>query len=227
MDLKALCDTLGVEVDHELLQQALTHRSYAYEHGGIPNSERLEFLGDSVLGFVITEHIYRILPDLDEGELTKVKNSVVSEKALSVAAKQIGLGQQLLLGKGEEQTGGRSKPSLLCDAFESVLGAVYISAGLPAARGMIEKYIYPFLSDPDALRFQADPKTSIQELALARSLGAVRYEVTHSGPDHDRIFFATIFVGDVEHGTAEGKTKKSAETAAAELALLKLRESTK
>ncbi|MEY2915348.1 MAG: hypothetical protein RLZ69_273 [Actinomycetota bacterium] len=227
MDLKALCNTIGVEVEAELLQQALTHRSYAYEHGGIPNNERLEFLGDSVLGFVVTEHIYRILPDLAEGELTKVKNSVVSEKALSVAAKEIGLGQQLLLGKGEEQTGGRNKPSLLCDAFEAVLGAVFLSAGFEAAAGMVEKYIFPFLADPDALRFQADPKTSILELAQARSLGEVRYEITFEGPDHDRIFFATIFVGGQEQAKAEGKTKKAAETAAAEIALNLLRRTTK
>ncbi|MEY2954742.1 MAG: hypothetical protein RL530_343 [Actinomycetota bacterium] len=227
MDLKALCNTIGVEVEAELLQQALTHRSYAYEHGGIPNNERLEFLGDSVLGFVVTEHIYRILPDLAEGELTKVKNSVVSEKALSVAAKEIGLGQQLLLGKGEEQTGGRNKPSLLCDAFEAVLGAVFLSAGFEAAAGMVEKYIFPFLADPDALRFQADPKTSILELAQARSLGEVRYEITFEGPDHDRIFFATIFVGGQEQAKAEGKTKKAAETAAAEIALNLLRKTTK
>ncbi|MEY4067627.1 MAG: hypothetical protein RIQ44_839 [Actinomycetota bacterium] len=227
MDLKALCNTIGVEVEAELLQQALTHRSYAYEHGGIPNNERLEFLGDSVLGFVVTEHIYRILPDLAEGELTKVKNAVVSEKALSVAAKEIGLGQQLLLGKGEEQTGGRNKPSLLCDAFEAVLGAVFLSAGFEAAAGMVEKYIFPFLADPDALRFQADPKTSILELAQARSLGEVRYEITFEGPDHDRIFFATIFVGGQEQAKAEGKTKKAAETAAAEIALNLLRRTTK
>ena len=227
MDLKALCNTIGVEVEAELLQQALTHRSYAYEHGGIPNNERLEFLGDSVLGFVVTEHIYRILPDLAEGELTKVKNSVVSEKALSVAAKEIGLGQQLLLGKGEEQTGGRNKPSLLCDAFEAVLGAVFLSAGFEAAAGMVEKYIFPFLADPDALRFQADPKTSILELAQARSLGEVRYEITFEGPDHDRIFFATIFVGGQEQAKADGKTKKAAETAAAEIALNLLRRTTK
>jgi ribonuclease-3 len=120
MDLDALCNTLGVEIDRNLLQQALTHRSYAYEHGGIPNSERLELLGDSVLGFVVTEHIYQTLPTLDEGELTKVKNSVVSEKALAFAARQIGLGDHLLLGKGEINTGGRDKPSLLCDVFEAV-----------------------------------------------------------------------------------------------------------
>lgn len=227
MDLEALCNTIGVEVDRELLQQALTHRSYAYEHGGIPNNERLEFLGDSVLGFVVTEYIYRTLPDLAEGELTKVKNSVVSEKALSVAAKEIGLGQQLLLGKGEEQTGGRQKPSLLCDAFEAVLGAVFLSAGFDAAAGMVQKYIFPFLADPDALRFQADPKTSILELAQARSLGAVTYQIDFEGPDHERTFFATIFVGGTEQARAEGKTKKAAETAAAEIALNALRKSTK
>jgi ribonuclease-3 len=159
--------------------------------------------------------------------LTKVKNSVVSEKALSVAAKEIGLGQQLLLGKGEEQTGGRKKPSLLCDAFEAVLGAVFLSAGFEAAAGMVEKYIFPFLADPDALRFQADPKTSILELAQARSLGEVRYEITFEGPDHDRIFFATIFVGGQEQAKSEGKTKKAAETAAAEIALNLLRRTTK
>jgi len=222
-NLQQLIELLGVPVDVELLKQALTHRSYAYEHGGIPNSERLEFLGDSVLGFVVTEHIYKTLPDLSEGELTKVKNSVVSEKALSVAAKELGLGQQLLLGKGEEQTGGRTKPSLLCDAFEAVLGAVLLSVGFEAAHAMVARFVFPFLSDPDALRFHADPKTSIQELALARQLGTVRYEVTHEGPDHDRVFFATIFVGDSSQGQAPGKTKKAAETAAAELALTKLR----
>lgn len=226
-NLAALNEKLGVQVDATLLTQALTHRSYAYENGGIPNSERLEFLGDSVLGFVVTEHIYKLLPDLDEGELTKVKNSVVSEKALSVAAKKLGLGDYLRLGKGEERTGGRTKPSLLCDVFESVLGAVLLSAGFEAARQMVETHIFPLLSDPDALRFQSDPKTSILEMAQARSLGAVRYEVTHEGPDHDRRFFATIFVGDSHSFAAEGRTKKAAETAAAEIALSELRETSK
>jgi ribonuclease-3 len=180
-----------------------------------------------VLGFVVTEHIYKLLPDLDEGELTKVKNSVVSEKALSVAAKKLGLGDYLRLGKGEERTGGRTKPSLLCDVFESVLGAVLLSAGFEAARQMVETHIFPLLSDPDALRFQSDPKTSILEMAQARSLGAVRYEVTHEGPDHDRRFFATIFVGVSHSFAAEGRTKKAAETAAAEIALSELRETSK
>ena len=222
MNLEALCRTLGVEVNADLLQQALTHRSYAYEHGGRPNSERLEFLGDSVLGFVVTEHIYRTLPDLDEGELTKVKNSVVSEKALAIAARQIGLGQHLLLGKGEEATGGRDKPSLLCDVFESVLGAVFLTSGMAAARQMVETFIFPLLADPDALRQQSDPKTRIIEVAQAKKLGAVSYEITFEGPDHNRIFFAKLFIGGNLTCEASGKTKKAAEMAAAELALQNL-----
>jgi ribonuclease-3 len=219
MDLDALCNTLGVEIDRNLLQQALTHRSYAYEHGGIPNSERLELLGDSVLGFVVTEHIYQTLPTLDEGELTKVKNSVVSEKALAFAARQIGLGDHLLLGKGEINTGGRDKPSLLCDVFEAVLGAIYLTAGMPAAKTMVEKFIFPLLADPDALRQQSDPKTRIIEVAQAKKLGDVNYEITHEGPDHDRVFFAKLSIGGNLVCEATGKTKKAAEMEAAVIGL--------
>ena len=219
MDLNALCATLGVQVEPELLQQALTHRSYSYEHGGIPNNERLEFLGDSVLGFVVTEHLFLSLTELSEGELTKLKNSVVSEKALSVVAVQLSLGDYLRLGKGEEQTGGRKKPSLLADAFEAVLGAVLISVGFDAARAMVEKFIFPLLADPDALRQQSDPKTRLLEVALAKGLGVVSYQITHEGPDHDRVFFATLFIDEKEVAKAPGKTKKAAETEAATLAL--------
>jgi ribonuclease-3 len=219
MDLNALCATLGVQVEPELLQQALTHRSYSYEHGGIPNNERLEFLGDSVLGFVVTEHLYLSLTDLSEGELTKLKNSVVSEKALAIVAVQLGLGDYLRLGKGEEQTGGRKKPSLLADAFEAVLGAVLVSVGFDAARYMVERFIFPLLADPDALRQQSDPKTRLLEVALAKALGVVTYQITHEGPDHDRVFFATLFIDEKEVAKATGKTKKAAETEAATLAL--------
>jgi ribonuclease-3 len=219
MDLNALCATLGVQVEPELLQQALTHRSYSYEHGGIPNNERLEFLGDSVLGFVVTEHLFLSLTDLSEGELTKLKNSVVSEKALSVVAVQLSLGDYLRLGKGEEQTGGRKKPSLLADAFEAVLGAVLVSVGFDAARAMVEQFIFPLLADPDALRQQSDPKTRLLEVALAKGLGVVSYQITHQGPDHDRVFFATLFIDEKEVAKAPGKTKKAAETEAATLAL--------
>lgn len=219
MDLNALCNTLGVQVESELLKQALTHRSYAYEHGGIPNNERLEFLGDSVLGFVVTEHLYVSLTDLSEGELTKLKNSVVSEKALSVVAVKLGLGDYLLLGRGEEQTGGRKKPSLLADAFEAVLGAVLVSVGFEAARTMVERFIFPLLADPDSLRQQSDPKTRLLEVALAKGLGTVTYQIAHEGPDHDRVFFATLFIDEKQVAKAAGKTKKAAETEAATLAL--------
>ena len=184
-----------------------------------PNSERLELLGDSVLGFVVTEHIYQILRSLDEGELTKVKNSVVSEKALAFAARQIGLGDHLLLGKGEINTGGRDKPSLLCDVFEAVLGAIYLTAGMPSAKAMVEKFIFPLLADPDALRQQSDPKTRIIEVAQAKKLGDVSYEITHEGPDHDRVFFAKLAIGGNLVCEATGKTKKAAEMEAAVIGL--------
>ena len=219
MDLATLSNTLGVQVNAELLQQALVHRSYSYEHGGIPNNERLEFLGDSVLGFVVTEHLFKTQPDLSEGELTKLKNSVVSEKALAHVAREIGLGEYLLLGRGEEQTGGRNKASLLADAFEAILGATLESVGFDASRGLVEKFIFPLLADPDALRSQSDPKTRILEVALAAKLGAVKYEITFEGPDHERVFTATILIGGEPKAVASGKTKKAAETEAASLAL--------
>jgi len=222
MDLAALSNTLGVQVNAELLQQALVHRSYSYEHGGIPNNERLEFLGDSVLGFVVTEHLYKTQPDLSEGELTKLKNSVVSEKALAHVAREIGLGEYLLLGRGEEQTGGRGKASLLADAFEAILGATLESVDFEAARDLVEKFIFPLLADPDALRQQSDPKTRILEVALAGKLGDVKYEITHEGPDHARVFTATILIGGKSRAVATGKTKKAAETEAAAAVLAEL-----
>ena len=222
MDLAALSNTLGVQVNAELLQQALVHRSYSYEHGGIPNNERLEFLGDSVLGFVVTEHLYKTQPDLSEGELTKLKNSVVSEKALAHVAREIGLGEYLLLGRGEEQTGGRGKASLLADAFEAILGATLESVDFEAARDLVEKFIFPLLADPDALRQQSDPKTRILEVALAGKLGDVKYEITHEGPDHERVFTATILIGGKSRAVATGKTKKAAETESAAAVLAEL-----
>ena len=215
MNLNVLCERLGVEVEHRLLETALTHRSYSYEQGNVPNNERLEFLGDAVLGFVVTEHIYRLLPDLDEGELTKVKNAVVSVYALADVANQIGLGEFLKLGRGEELTGGRSKINLLADGFEAVLGAVLLSSGLPAATALIDKYIFPLLADTDSLRANSDPKTTLQELLQSSGKDLLHYAVTHEGPDHDRTFFAeAVFEGRVI-GAGSARSKKLAETAAA------------
>jgi len=219
MNLNRLSARLGVEIDQELLLTALTHRSFSYENGNPPNNERLEFLGDSVLGFVVTEHIYRLLPDLPEGEMTKVKNAVVSATALAEAANQIGLGDFLRLGKGEEQTGGRQKTNLLADAFEAVLGAALISSGVNAATELIQKYVFPMLENPDALRANSDPKTSLQELAQNRGKDLPRYETSFDGPDHDRTFYSKVLIGEKMMGSGIGRSKKSAETAAAIAAL--------
>ena len=219
MNLDVLCNRLGVEIEPQLLELALTHRSYSYEHGNQPNNERLEFLGDAVLGFVVTAHIFELLTDLPEGELTKVKNSVVSAKALAVAATELGLGEFLRLGKGEEQTGGRSKPNLLADSFEAVLGAAYVSKGLDAASAIIRRFVFPLLDNPDALRASADPKTTLQELAQAKGQ-TVTYEVTHEGPDHDRNFFASVFLNENLVAKGEGRSKKLAEAAAATEAIV-------
>ncbi len=214
MNLDVLSNRLGVQIEPQLLELALTHRSYAYEHGNQPNNERLEFLGDAVLGFVVTAHIFELLTELPEGELTKVKNSVVSARALSVAATELGLGEFLRLGKGEEQTGGREKPNLLADAFEAILGAAYVSQGLEAATAIIRRFVFPLLENPDALRASADPKTTLQEIAQAKGQ-SVSYEVTHEGPDHDRNFFAIVYVGEKQLAKGEGRSKKLAEAAAA------------
>jgi ribonuclease-3 len=167
VNVDVLSNRLGVDIEPQLLELALTHRSYAYENGNTPNNERLEFLGDSVLGFVVTAHIHDLLTDLPEGELTKVKNAVVSATALSQVATSIGLGEFLRLGKGEDQTGGREKPNLLADAFEAILGAAYVSQGLQAAEGIIRKLVFPLLEDTDSLRANSDPKTTLGEFAQA------------------------------------------------------------
>ena len=222
MNVDVLSNRLGVDIEPQLLELALTHRSYAYENGNIPNNERLEFLGDSVLGFVVTAHIHDLLTELPEGELTKVKNAVVSATALSQVATSIGLGEFLRLGKGEDQTGGREKPNLLADAFEAILGAAYVSKGLDAAEGIIRKLVFPLLEDTDSLRANSDPKTTLGERAQAESKPAPEYVTTHEGPDHDRTFFSTVSIDGKVLGSGKGRSKKLAETQAAIDALAKL-----
>ncbi len=209
---------LGVEISPELLQLALTHSSYAYEKGG-ENNERLEFLGDSILGYLVAVQVFKDHSLLNEGELTKLKNGVVSAQALATAANRIGLGEFLLLGKGEEQTGGRSKVNVLADAFEAILGAAYLSTGIDAAASIVEKHIFPLLSDPDALREASDPKTSLLEKLQKLKREPVRYEITGVGPEHEMIYTATCFSGSEELGVGSSTTKRSAETQAAIAAL--------
>jgi ribonuclease-3 len=219
MKLDSLSEKLGVEIDRELLKLALTHRSYSYERGNIPNNERLEFLGDSVLGFVVTSHIYETLTNLPEGEMTKVKNAVVSARALAVVAADIGLGEYLLLGKGELATDGRNKPNLLADAFEAILGAAYMSLGFEAARALVEKFVFPLLDNPDEIRANSDPKTTLQERIQALGRGTPTYKTRFEGPDHDRDYYSILLINGEEISHGEGRTKKSAETAAAVKAL--------
>jgi ribonuclease-3 len=214
MELDKLQLRLGVEIDPKLLKLALTHSSYAYENGG-ENNERLEFLGDSILGYVVTSHLYTLLPDLNEGELTKIKNGVVSAQALATVSQRLDVGKFLFLGKGEEQTLGRKKPNLLADAFEAILGAVYLSAGIDEARKLIESFIFPLLDDPDAIREASDPKTTLNEKLMARGRPNVVYQIDFEGPDHERVFFASAFSGDKFLGKGQGSTRRSAESDAA------------
>jgi ribonuclease-3 len=223
MNLSALSSRLGVEIEPQLLELALTHRSYSYENGNTPNNERLEFLGDSVLGFVVTAHIHDLLVELPEGELTKVKNAVVSARALAGVASDLGLGEFLRLGKGEDQTGGRTKLNLLADTFEAILGAVYVSKGLDEARGLVERFVFPLLQDTDALRENSDPKTTLQEKVQEQGNSAPIYETTFDGPDHDRDFHSKVITDGVVIGEGKGKSRKGAETEAAIDALVKLK----
>lgn len=218
MGLEVLSQRLGVSFDPALLEQALTHRSFSYEHDNAPNNERLEFLGDSVLGFVVTSHIFERFPDLAEGELTKIKNGVVSAKALAEVGNELGLGDFLILGKGEESSGGRNKANLIADAVEALLAVVYLQAGMDAAASIVERYIFPMLDDHLGLLSNSDPKTQLQELALSRNLGNPVYDTSFEGPDHDRNFFAVVRLGEFE-AKGQARSRKTAEAAAAAAAL--------
>jgi len=218
-----LLGRLGAEISPELLRLALTHSSFAYENGGSDN-ERLEFLGDSVLGYLVASHIFTAHNKLSEGELTKLKNGVVSAQALAVAANRIDLGKHLLLGKGEEQTEGRRKENILADAFEALIGAAYIHSGLENAGKIITGHILPLLDDSDALREFADPKTSLAVNPKKLNREEPTYEISESGPEHERVYFATCFSGKVSLGSGSGRTKRKAETDAALSALRTLSE---
>ncbi|WP_022881112.1 ribonuclease III [Gryllotalpicola ginsengisoli] len=214
-DLDALQSRLGVAVDPELLTLALTHRSYAYEHGGLPHNERLEFLGDSILGQAVTVRLFRDHPDLDEGELAKRRAALVSGVALAEVARSLELGQFLLLGRGEQLSGGREKVSILADTVEAIIGATYLSAGPDEATALVLRLIGPLMADPDRFGAALDPKTALQELADRRRAPAPVYQVTGTGPDHSKRFHAKVVVEGVTTGLGEGSSKKHAEMAAA------------
>ncbi|UUP14883.1 ribonuclease III [Aeromicrobium wangtongii] len=215
----ALREVLGVEdLDPELLQHALTHRSYAYEHGGIPNNERLEFLGDSVLGLVVTDTLFTNHPDLPEGQLAKLRAAVVSAKALAVVARTLGIGEHIRLGRGEEATGGRDKASILSDTVEAILGAIYVQFGIERAAEVIHRVFDPVIADAAKLGAGLDWKTSLQEISANNGLGVPRYVLVGTGPDHDKSFTAEVVVGERTFGGGAGRSKKEAEQMVAEIA---------
>ena len=213
---------VGQEIEEPLLLRALTHRSYAYENGGLPNNERLEFLGDSVLGLVVTDTLYAAHPDLPEGQLAKLRAAVVNMRALADVARTLGLGDYLLLGRGEESTGGRDKASILADTMEAVIGTVYLSAGLPAAAALVHHLLDPLMRSSASLGAGLDWKTSLQELTASGALGVPEYRVTEEGPDHEKTFHAEAVVGEEMLGTGTGRSKKEAEQNAAEFAWTEL-----
>jgi ribonuclease-3 len=215
-DDELLVVALGVQLSAEALDRALTHRSYSYEHNGLPTNERLEFLGDSVLGLVVTDALFRDHPDLPEGQLAKLRAAVVQMSALAEVARGLDLGAYLRLGHGEDMTGGRSKPSILADTLEAVIGAVYLDRGLAEASALVHRLFDPVIERAARLGAGLDWKTSLQELTAARSLGVPEYLVDEEGPDHQKSFTAVVKVGGEILGGGAGRSKKAAEQQAAQ-----------
>lgn len=195
-DHRSLVRRLGLDFEDEKLIHALTHRSYAHEAGGVPTNERLEFLGDSVLGLVVTEYLFLHHPDVPESDLAKMRSAVVSQRGLATVARNLELGDHVLLGRGEIVTGGAKKDSILSDTVEALIGAAYLSHGLEPTRAMVLRLTAPLLADARRLGAGLDWKTSLQELAALHTLPSPVYAVESTGPDHDRTFTATATVGD-------------------------------
>lgn len=221
--LDRLIERLGLDIDPDLLAPALVHRSWCAEHAGHESNERLEFLGDSVLGLAVTDHIYRTHEELPEGDLTDIRKTVVSSVALADVAESLGVGEHLLLGKGEELSGGRQKPSILADAMEAIIGAVYLAEGAEASSALVLRILGPRLATARA--DGADHKSRLQELAAHRFGTPPRYEVQATGPDHARTFYVTVTIDGEPHGTGVGRSKKQAEQLAARHAVAALDDS--
>lgn len=213
--IEALVERLGVGIDADLLERALTHRSYAYEHGGLPTNERLEFLGDSVLGLVVTDSLYRTFPDLPEGQLAKLRAAVVNARTLAAIGRELRVGAALRLGRGEETTGGRDKSSILADTVEALIGAVYVEHGIDVATTIVHRLVDVHVEASASLGAGLDWKTSLQELTATLGLGVPEYLVTEDGPDHAKTFEARVRLSDGVRGYGQGPSKKSAEQAAA------------
>lgn len=211
-ELMAFTERLGHRFDDiELLAQALTHRSWCAEHAGFASNERLEFLGDAVLGLVVTDHLHGVLPDAGEGQMSRIRAAVVCAPALAEMGAELDLGAVLLLGKGEDASGGRSRPSILADAMEAVLGAVYVDGGLTAAAEVIGPLVEPRLATAGA----PDHKSRLHEMAARDPQRRVTFELSEEGPEHDKTFRAVVVLDGVPVGEGTGRSKKQAEQAAA------------
>ncbi len=202
---------------------ALAHRSWVSEHAGYESNERLEFLGDAVLSLIVTDHIFATYPALPEGEMAKMRAAVVSAATLADVAAELQLGEAVLLGKGESVSGGREKPSILADALEAVIGALYLDGGWPAARDLVMSLLGDRISQASEGPGGQDYKTRLQELASRRFGVLPRYVVTDEGPDHAKRFFAEVSLAGQPRGRGEGRSKKQAEAAAARAAWEELR----
>ncbi len=223
MTLVALEQRLGHDfVDPGLLRRALSHRSWVAESGDQHSNERLEFLGDAILGWVIADLVFRQYADLAEGALTDLRKSVVNARALAEVALELDLGPHLLLGRGEDQAAGREKVSILSDAFEAVLGAVYLDGGPDAAFGLVERLFVPRLDTAIDMLDTLDYKSALQERLAHAGRVSPDYKVRSTGPDHDKRFFARVLVAKQLLGEGEGRSKKASEQAAASAALAML-----
>ena len=222
--MKTLETNLGYQFQNpKLLDHALTHSSYANEHhlGSISSNERLEFLGDSVLGMIVADHLYRTFPDLPEGDLTRIRANLVCEGSLVLVAKEWDLGRYLKLGKGENACGGRSRPSILADAVEAVLAAVFLDGGLAHDRDIIQRFLLDRMEQVN--RASRDHKTYLQELVQRKSGQVLSYElIGESGPDHNKTFQMQVLLNSQPIGQGTGHSKKEAEQAAANAAIERL-----
>jgi len=202
----------------ELLGQALSHRSWCSEHGGRASNERLEYLGDAVLGLIVAEHTFRVHPELSDGMLSKVRASVVNAHVLAEVAVELGIAEHLRLGKGEDASGGRTKVSILADTMEAVIGAVYLDAGLDTTRELVLSMLVTRITAAVGEPGESDHKSRLQEEAVRLGLGVPRYDLEGFGPDHARRYLATVYVAGQRLGTGEGRSKKDAEQVAAQAA---------
>ena len=221
MALRAFEEKLGyIFRDQKLLESALTHPSYDFEHGAHKkDNQRLEFLGDAILDFVIADILYASHPEFQEGELSRIRSRLVCEAALCILAKKLDFEEYLLMGKGEMQVAGMMRPSTLADAYEAVIGAIYLDGGIEPARAFIERFHEALLADPDGDWLPRDAKTRLQERAQAQHLD-VRYEVVGElGPTHAPTFMVDVTVGGRVAGHGSGRNKKEAQQSAAEDAL--------